>query len=123
MTHCPPGRQRGPALAPNAEPIVCVIDDDEAVRRSLDRLVRSVHIDVETFASAQEYLQRKPGDRPACLIVDVRMPGLSGLDLQDDLLAQGLAQPIIFITGHGTIPMSVRAMKAGAIHFLQKPFE
>ena len=116
-------RQRGPTLAPNTDPIVCVIDDDEAVRRSLERLVRSVHIAVETFASAQEFLQRKLGDRPTCLIVDVRMPGLSGLDLQEDLLAHGLTQPIIFITGHGTIPMSVRAMKAGAIHFLQKPFE
>src|SRR5262245_12124340 len=81
-------RQRGPSLA-NTEPIVCVIDDDEAVRRSLERLVRSVHINVETFASAPEYLQRKLGDRPACLIVDVRLPGLSGLDLQDDLLAHG----------------------------------
>src|SRR6185436_19777556 len=80
------------------------------------RLLRSVHLEVETFASAQEYLQRKLGDRPVCLIVDVRMPGLSGLDLQEDLLAHGLTQPIIFITGHGTIPMSVRAMKAGAIH-------
>ena len=115
-------RQRGstPTLC---APIVCVIDDEESVRRSIARLVRSVHLDVETFASAQEYLQRKLGDRPTCLIVDVRMPGLSGLDLQEDLLAHGLTQPIIFITGHGTIPMSVRAMKAGAIHFLLKPFE
>jgi RNA polymerase sigma factor (sigma-70 family) len=116
-------RQRGPAPPSRADPVVCVIDDEESVRRAIERLVRSVHLDVETFASAPEYLQRKLGDRPTCLIVDVRLPGLSGLDLQEDLLAHGLTQPIIFITGHGTIPMSVRAMKAGAIHFLQKPFE
>jgi FixJ family two-component response regulator len=117
-------RQRGPAPAPQTtEPIVCVIDDDESVRRSIERLVLSVHLAVETFSSAQEYLQRKLGDRPTCLIVDVRLPGLSGLDLQEDMLAHGLTQPIIFITGHGTIPMSVRAMRAGAIHFLLKPFE
>lgn len=119
----PAVRQRGQAPASRTDPIVCVIDDEESVRRSIERLVRSVHLDVETFSSAQEYLQRKPGDRPTCLIVDVRMPGLSGLDLQEDLLAHGLTQPIIFITGHGTIPMTVRAMKAGATHFLQKPFE
>src|SRR6185436_505113 len=116
-------RPRGSIPTPNVDPIVCVIDDEESVRHALGRLLRSVHLEVETFASAQEYLQRKLGDRPVCLIVDVRMPGLSGLDLQEDLLAHGLTQPIIFITSHGTIPMSVRAMKAGAIHFLQKPFE
>ena len=116
-------RPRGSASASCAIPVVCVIDDEESVRRSIERLLRSVHLDVETFSSAQEYLQRKLVDRPTCLIVDVRMPGLSGLDLQDDLLAHGLTQPIIFITGHGTIPMTVRAMKAGAIHFLQKPFD
>ena len=120
----PTMRQLGSiAPTPPAEPIVCVIDDEESVRRSIERLIRSVHLAVETFASAQEYLQRKPVDRPTCLIVDVRMPGLSGLDLQEDLLSHGLTQPIIFVTGHGTIPMTVRAMKAGAAHFLQKPFE
>lgn len=119
----PTARQRGSTLPARREPVVCVIDDEESVRRSIERLIRSVHLEVETFSSAQDYLQRKPADRPTCLIVDVRMPGLSGLDLQEDLLAHGLTPPIIFVTGHGTIPMTVRAMKAGAIHFLQKPFE
>lgn len=119
----PMTRQRGSTTAPNTEPIVCVIDDEESVRRSLERLLRSVHLEARTFSSAQEFLQNKPADRPTCLIVDVRMPGISGLDLQENLVSHGLTQPIIFITGHGTIPMTVRAMKAGAIHFLQKPFE
>jgi RNA polymerase sigma factor (sigma-70 family) len=105
------------------EPTVFIVDDDDAVRRSLQLLIRSVGLSVETFASAQEFLKRKPPDGPACLVLDVRMPGLSGLDLQRELAAAGLEVPIIFMTGHGSVPMSVRAMKAGAVDFLQKPID
>jgi RNA polymerase sigma factor (sigma-70 family) len=111
------------SLSASARPIVFVVDDDDDVRRSLERLIGSVGLEVETFASAQEFLQREPPDDPACLVLDVRMPGLSGLDLQQKLTAAGLGVPIIFMTGHGTVPMSVRAMKAGAVDFLQKPFD
>jgi FixJ family two-component response regulator len=106
----------------NVEQIVFVIDDDESVREALKSLIRSVGLSVETFASAQEFLQRPRPGVPACLILDVRMPGLSGLDLQRDLSEANIHIPIIFITGHGDIPMSVRAMKAGAVEFLTKPF-
>ena len=106
----------------NAEAIVFVIDDDESVREALKSLIRSVGLRVETFASAREFLQSPRPDLPACLILDVRMPGLSGLDLQRDLGEAHIHIPIIFITGHGDIPMSVRAMKAGAEEFLTKPF-
>ena len=106
----------------DAAAIVFVIDDDESIREALKSLIRSVGLSVETFASAQEFLQSKRPDIPACLILDVRMPGLSGLDLQRDLSETNIYIPIIFITGHGDIPMSVRAMKAGAIEFLTKPF-
>jgi len=102
--------------------MVYVIDDDESIRESLKSLMRSVGLGVETFASAQEFLQSERPDVPACLILDVRMPGLSGLDLQRDLANTSIHIPIIFITGHGDIPMSVRAMKAGAVEFLTKPF-
>ena len=102
--------------------IVFVIDDDESIREALKSLIRSVGLNVETFASAQEFLQSTRPDEPACLILDVRMPGLSGLDLQRDLTEANIHIPIIFITGHGDIPMSVRAMKAGAVEFLTKPF-
>jgi len=101
---------------------VFVIDDDESIRESLKSLIRSVGLSVETFASAQEFLQSPRPDVPSCLILDVRMPGLSGLDLQRDLTEANIHIPIIFITGHGDIPMSVRAMKAGAVEFLTKPF-
>jgi len=110
-------------LSTSARPIVFVVDDDDDVRRALERLIGSVGLEVETFASAQEFLQREPPAGPACLVLDVRMPGLSGLDLQQKLAAAGLGAPIIFMTGHGTVPMSVRAMKAGAVDFLQKPFD
>jgi FixJ family two-component response regulator len=105
--------------------IVFVIDDDDAIRRSLERLVRTVGLEVVTFESAREFLdlEHGPPDGPACLVLDVRLPGLSGLDLQTKLLEAGFNVPIIFMTGHGTIPMSVRAMKAGAVDFLQKPFD
>ncbi|HWF89982.1 MAG TPA: response regulator transcription factor [Pyrinomonadaceae bacterium] len=102
--------------------IVYVIDDDESIREALNSLIRSVGLKVATFASAQEFLQSPRPDVPACLILDVRMPGLSGLDLQRELAEANIHIPIIFITGHGDIPMSVRAMKAGAVEFLTKPF-
>jgi FixJ family two-component response regulator len=104
------------------EPVVFIVDDDAAVRRSLERLVRSVGLRGETFASATEFLQREPADGPSCLVLDVRMPGLSGLALQETLSAAGRRLPIIFISAHGDIAMSVRAMKAGAVDFLAKPF-
>ena len=106
----------------NVDGIVFVIDDDESIREALKSLIRSVELRVETFASAAEFLESKRPDVPACLILDVRMPGLSGLDLQRDLAETDVHIPIIFITGHGDIPMSVRAMKAGAVEFLTKPF-
>src|ERR1700753_3186541 len=93
-------------------PIVYVLDDDPSVRSSLERLVRSVGLDVQSFASAAELLDHGGTDRPSCMVLDVRMPGLSGLDLQECLATTGWTAPIIFITGHGTIPMSVRAMRA-----------
>ena len=102
--------------------IVFVIDDDSSVREAIKSLIRSVGMRVETFASAQEFVQSSRPDAPACLVLDVRMPGLSGLDLQRELSEAGIYIPIIFITGHGDIPMSVRAMKAGAVEFLTKPF-
>jgi FixJ family two-component response regulator len=106
----------------NVADMVFVIDDDESIREALHSLIRSVGLNVATFASAQEFLQSARPDVPACLILDVRMPGLSGLDLQRDLGEANIQIPIIFITGHGDIPMSVRAMKAGAVEFLTKPF-
>ncbi len=102
--------------------MVFVIDDDESIREALKSLIRSVGLSVETFGSAQDFLQSSRPDVPSCLILDVRMPGLSGLDLQRDLTETNIHIPIIFITGHGDIPMSVRAMKAGAVEFLTKPF-
>lgn len=106
-----------------AKGIVFVVDDDDAVRRALERLIKSVGLTVETFASAQEFLRRDPPEGPACVVTDVRMPGLSGLDLQKELADADLSMPIVFMTGHGTVPMSVRAMKAGAVDFLQKPVD
>lgn len=103
-------------------PMVFVVDDDAAMRESLDSLIRSVGLRVESFSSAQEFLQRPAAETPACLVLDVRLPGPSGLDLQRELIGKKGSIPIIFITGHGDIPMSVRAMKAGAVEFLTKPF-
>jgi FixJ family two-component response regulator len=102
--------------------VVYVVDDDDAVRRSLARLIRSVGLTVETFPSAKAFLEHRPPDRPACLVLDLRLPGPSGLDLQAALGDTQSTLPIIFITGHGNVPASVRAMKGGAIDFLQKPF-
>ena len=104
------------------DPIVFVVDDDPSVRDALHWLIRSVGLRVQTFGSAQEFLDRQLPDAPACLVLDVQMPGLSGLDLQRDLAKAGVQLPIVFITGHGDIPMSVQAMKAGAVEFLTKPF-
>jgi len=105
-----------------AEAIVFIVDDDLSVRRSTDRLIRSAGLKVQTFTSAREFLASPRPEGPACLVLDVRMPGLSGMDLQRELTQSGIHIPIIFITGHGDIPMSVRAMKAGAVEFLTKPF-
>jgi len=102
--------------------IVFVVDDDAPMRESLKNLIRSVGLRVELFASAREFLRSKHPDLPSCLVLDVRLPGLSGLDLQKQTGDVGIEIPIVFITGHGDIPMSVRAMKAGAVEFLTKPF-
>jgi FixJ family two-component response regulator len=106
----------------DVEPVVIVIDDDAAVRQSLDSLFRSIGLRVETFASTPEFLNSKLPNAPTCLVLDVRLPGASGLDFQTELAKANILIPIIFITGHGDIPMTVRAMKAGAIEFLAKPF-
>ena len=103
-------------------PMVFVVDDDPSVRSSLKFLMSSVGLQVESFDSADALLQRKLPDAPSCLVLDVRLRGLSGLDFQRELAARNCHMPIIFITGHGDIPMSVRAMKAGAVEFLTKPF-
>jgi FixJ family two-component response regulator len=103
------------------EPIVFIVDDDAAIRSALDRLLRSVGLKVQCFASTQEFLRSERPDAPGCLVLDVRLPGLSGLDLQRELLELGVRLPIIFMTGYADVPMSVRAMKQGAIEFLTKP--
>ena len=103
-------------------PVVFVVDDDPSVRSSLKFLIGSVGLDVESFDSAETFLQRNPPDAPSCLVLDVRLRGLSGLDFQRELAAREIRIPIVFVTGHGDIPMTVRAMKAGAIEFLTKPF-
>ena len=102
-------------------PLVVIVDDDVAVRTSIEELMLSVGIDAAGFGSTRELLEAKLPERPGCMVLDVRMPGSSGLDLQQHLAAAGNAKPIIFLTGHGDIPMSVQAMKAGAIDFLTKP--
>jgi len=117
------GRPTSPRnLASAEEPIVFVIDDDASVREALRNLFRSVGLRVEVFGSASEFLQSKLPDIPGCLILDIRLPRVSGLDFQGELADAGIHIPIIFMTGHGDIPMSVRAMKAGAVDFLTKPF-
>ncbi len=105
------------------EATVFVVDDDTSVRTALKRLIKSLGFKVETFDSAQAFLKHGPHDGPACLVLDIRMPGMSGIELQEQLTYTGLGMPIIFITGHGNIPMSVKAMKAGAVDFIEKPFE
>jgi FixJ family two-component response regulator len=128
--HRPPGLQcadAGPEPAPEMAPagadgVVYVVDDELAVRGLVSRLIRSIGLRVETFASAEDFLLREIPESPACLVLDVQLPGLSGLDLQRRLEAAGSALPIIFITGYADVAMSVRAMKAGAVEFLTKPF-
>lgn len=102
--------------------VVFVVDDDPSVRSSLKFLLSTVGLQAETFDSADSFLRKKPPDVPSCLVLDVRLPGLSGLDFQRELAARNICIPIVFLTGHGDIPMSVRAMKAGAVEFLTKPF-
>jgi FixJ family two-component response regulator len=107
---------------PDANSTVLVVDDDPDLRASVGRLLRSLGINTQLFASISDFLKSDPPDGPACLVLDVRLPGQSGLDLQRELAAANRELPIIFITGHGDIPMTVQAMKGGAIEFLTKPF-
>jgi FixJ family two-component response regulator len=111
-------------MKPQPEPqsVVFIVDDDASLREAMQRLFRSVGLQVEAFASAAEFLQRKLSDVPSCLVLDVRLPGLSGLDFQTELAKANIQIPIVFMTGHGDIPMTVKAMKAGAVEFLPKPF-
>ena len=130
LSHPPPREGPRPPIGPRApgpddgvdRPIVFVIDDDDSVRRSLERLLRSVDLDVRTFSSAREFFELPLVDRPACVVLDLRLPGPSGLELQESLIRAGRDIPIIFISGHADVPSSVRAIKAGAVDFLQKPF-
>ncbi|HEV3115160.1 MAG TPA: response regulator transcription factor [Candidatus Binataceae bacterium] len=105
-----------------ADSVVFVVDDDSSIREAIKSLIRSVGLGVETFETAQQFLQSKRPEVPGCVVLDVRLPGLSGLDLQRELARHDIKLPIIFITGYGDIPMSVSAMKAGALEFLTKPF-
>jgi FixJ family two-component response regulator len=109
-------------LANGDRPIVFVIEDDQSVRIAIDSLMRSVGLEVQSFGSTREFIDADRPDTPGCIVLDIRLPGQSGLDFQDELVASGIPLPIIFITGHGDIPMSVRALKAGALEFLTKPF-
>lgn len=117
-------RQPSLKTAPAAPgpPLVVIVDDDPAVRDSLDSLFRSIGLATRLFGAPAELLQGPLPDAPGCIILDVRLPGISGLDFQDQLIQKGIALPIVFMTGHGDIPMTVRAMKAGAVDFLAKPF-
>jgi FixJ family two-component response regulator len=109
-------------MTPAANPTVFVVDDDDLVRTSIHGMLKSVGLRSETFGTAQEFLRSKHPDGPSCLVLDVRLPGVSGLDFQRELSDAGVHIPIIFITGHGDIPMTVKAMKSGAVEFLTKPF-
>ena len=111
-------KQSGPSAG---DPIVLIVDDDPSMRRALTNLFQSVGLKVEAFSSAAEIMEAKPPAVPSCLVLDIRLPGSSGLDLQADLAKANIHTPIIFITGHGDIPMTVRAMKSGAVDFLTKP--
>jgi FixJ family two-component response regulator len=115
-------RMNNPSQQTPVPPVVLVVDDDSAMRESLDSLLRSVDLDVRTFASAAELLRSELPDTVSCLVLDVRLPGLNGLDFQVQLAQAGIHMPIIFMTGHGDIPMTVQAMKGGAVDFLAKPF-
>jgi len=114
-----------PAATPSEKPsgpTVFIVDDDISMRGALIRLIRSVGLHVEAFSTAREFLRQKEPEVPACLVLDVRLPGLSGMELQKEMASANCRIPIIFITGHGDVPMSVRAMKAGAVDFITKPF-
>lgn len=117
-----PNSTRGASAPSSALPLVVIVDDDAAVRDSLDSLIRSIGLATRLYGSPAELLQDKLPDLAGCLILDVRLPGISGLDFQAQLAKHGILLPIVFMTGHGDIPMSVRAMKAGAVDFLAKPF-
>ena len=109
-------------MRPAASPTVFVVDDDDLVRASIQGMLKSVGLRSETFGTAQEFLRSKRPDGPSCLVLDVRLPGVNGLDFQHQLVDAGIRIPVIFITGHGDIPMTVKAMKSGAVEFLTKPF-
>jgi FixJ family two-component response regulator len=109
-------------MNPAAEATVFVIDDDARMRSAMERLLKSVGLRAESFATPQDFLRREPLDGPSCMVLDVRLPGMSGLDVQRKLIDSGSHIPIIFISGHGDIPMTVKAMKSGAVEFLTKPF-
>ena len=109
-------------MTPADEVTVFVVDDDARMRAAMERLLNSVGLRAESFATPQDFLRRKVPDGPSCLVLDVRLPGMSGLDVQHSLIEAGVQIPVIFITGHGDIPMTVKAMKAGAVEFLTKPF-
>src|SRR4029077_921971 len=109
-------------MTPAGAPTVFVIDDDDGVRASIQGLLKSVGLRCESFSSAEEFLRRNRPDGPSCLVLDVSLPGVNGLDFQRQLTDAGIPIPIIFITGHGDIPMTVKAMKSGAVEFLTKPF-
>ena len=110
-------------IPPRSEAVVAIVDDDSRPREGLSTLIRSTGFKVGTFASAQDFLARPGAEPPSCLVLDLQLPGLSGLDLQKRMAAAGLEIPIVFLTGHGNIPASVQAMKAGAVEFLTKPFD
>jgi FixJ family two-component response regulator len=109
-------------MSPSTAPIVFVVDDDDLVRAAIQGMLKSVGLRSETFGTAQEFLRSKRPDGPSCLVLDVRLPGVNGLDFQHQLADAGIRIPVIFITGHGDIPMTVKAMKSGAVEFLTKPF-
>jgi FixJ family two-component response regulator len=113
---------QGGSAPPATAPFVAVVDDDPAVLEALDSLLRSISLATRLFASPAELLAAQLPDAPGCIVLDVRLPGVSGLDFQGQLAERGIGRPIVFMTGHGDIPMSVRAMKAGAVDFLSKPF-
>jgi len=104
------------------KPTVFVVDDDSAVRKSFHWLVESIGLEIESFSSGQEFLEKHDASRPGCLVLDVRMPGMSGIELQETLAAKGIQIPIIIVTGYGDVPTAVRAMKKGAVDFIEKPF-
>jgi FixJ family two-component response regulator len=109
-------------MTSTAEATVFIIDDDARMRAAMERLLKSVGLRAESFATPQDFLRRKPLDGPSCMVLDVRLPGMSGLDVQRRLIDSGVQIPVIFISGHGDIPMTVKAMKSGAVEFLTKPF-